>query len=438
MESDRLPVDEQIEEFLAVTKRRKMKQIWSNDDLATTEATKKSDKKGEQKNKSVRKTDEMKKVEDGSLVEEKLVQSKRRGGEGVFLKKLHVKFQDSDDDIEVNRENDGGEGEGGEAEKPKKRIRKRKVGKKLLGEEEVASSEEKKSVFSAEVSDLDYLKSRMTLNEDDLIESEGEEEEEEGKGEREEGEEVEEGEREVVEIEYGEGEGEEEKKEKREEEKTKKRKDSIGNQLEAEIEEEEEDNDEESGRVLLHNLPYEATIEEVYDFCRKYGEIADVDIPIEKDTKKPRGFAFIQYLSPASALLAVEKLDGNIFQGRILAAAPAKRKKRRATKESFNPLGRQSSFQQQREEEKKERSMTEEHTWNSLFLRSDAVADAVSQKYNISKGDRLSLPLDFNFLLIVLYQVNSWTPLPPHFQSGWRWRRHKLSLIRRLSLKKKG
>ena len=41
-----------------------------------------------------------------------------------------------------------------------------------------------------------------------------------------------------------------------------------------------------------------------------------VHMPLDKETKKPLGFAYILYMIPENAVRALEELDGSIFQVR--------------------------------------------------------------------------------------------------------------------------
>lgn len=80
----------------------------------------------------------------------------------------------------------------------------------------------------------------------------------------------------------------------------------------------------ETGRLFIRNLAYTCTEEDLTTLFKKYGPLSEVHIPIEKETKKPKGFAYILYLLPEHALKAFLELDKSIFQGRILHVLPAR------------------------------------------------------------------------------------------------------------------
>lgn len=51
---------------------------------------------------------------------------------------------------------------------------------------------------------------------------------------------------------------------------------------------------------------------------RRYGEVADVNMPREKDTGKTKGFGFIMYEDQRSTILAVDNLNGGTVLDRII------------------------------------------------------------------------------------------------------------------------
>lgn len=44
------------------------------------------------------------------------------------------------------------------------------------------------------------------------------------------------------------------------------------------------------------------------------GPLSEVLFPIDNQTKKPKGFAFVTYMIPENAVRALAELDGHIFQ----------------------------------------------------------------------------------------------------------------------------
>jgi len=50
----------------------------------------------------------------------------------------------------------------------------------------------------------------------------------------------------------------------------------------------------------------------------RYGEIMDINMPRDKETGKPKGFAFLMYEDQRSTVLSVDNLNGAIVLGRTL------------------------------------------------------------------------------------------------------------------------
>ncbi|KAM4746173.1 putative RNA-binding protein 19 [Anableps anableps] len=152
-------------------------------------------------------------------------------------------------------------------------------------------------------------------------------------------------------------------------------------------EDEEEEDVSESGRLFIRNLPYTCTEEEIKELFAKYGPLSEMLFPVDNLTKKPKGFAFVTYMIPENAVVALAKLDGHIFQGRMLHVLPSTVKKEKS--ESSESGGPGSSSYKRQKDAKNKASSSSSHNWNSLFLGTSAVADAIAEKYNTTKSQVL-------------------------------------------------
>ena len=68
--------------------------------------------------------------------------------------------------------------------------------------------------------------------------------------------------------------------------------------------------------VFVGNLSYNTTIESLQEIFSKVGTVGNVRIVTDRDTGRPRGFAFIEYDDAATALSAIRNLDGYDLNGR--------------------------------------------------------------------------------------------------------------------------
>ncbi|XP_059446252.1 multiple RNA-binding domain-containing protein 1 [Corylus avellana] len=152
----------------------------------------------------------------------------------------------------------------------------------------------------------------------------------------------------------------------------------------------------ETRRLFVRNLPYTATEEELEEHFSKLGDVSEVHIIIDKETKRSKGLAYIHYAVAESAVRALEELDNSIFQGRLMHVMPAKQKKSSDQQETDVSASQTSkSFKQKREEERKaSEAGGDTRAWNSLYMRPDTVVENISRKYGVSKGDLLDREAD--------------------------------------------
>lgn len=149
-----------------------------------------------------------------------------------------------------------------------------------------------------------------------------------------------------------------------------------------------------SGRLFVRNLPYAATEDELAELFSKFGNIAELHLVLDKETKRSKGFAYILYSDPEAAAKALEELDYSIFQGRLLHVLPAKAKHASQNQDHMSE-GKAKPFKQKREEERKaSEAGGNTRAWNSLFMRADTVVENLARKYGVSKSDFLDREAD--------------------------------------------
>ena len=68
-----------------------------------------------------------------------------------------------------------------------------------------------------------------------------------------------------------------------------------------------------SAYVYVGGLPYDISEGDIIVIFSQFGEIVDVNMPRDKDTGKPKGFAFIAYEDQRSTVLAVDNFNGAIL-----------------------------------------------------------------------------------------------------------------------------
>jgi len=80
-------------------------------------------------------------------------------------------------------------------------------------------------------------------------------------------------------------------------------------------------------KLYLGNLPFSASDEDIREAFSAYGTIEDLFIPLDRETNRPRGFAFITIADDDLARKAIEEMDGQEFQGRNLRVNEAEERR---------------------------------------------------------------------------------------------------------------
>jgi RNA recognition motif-containing protein len=79
--------------------------------------------------------------------------------------------------------------------------------------------------------------------------------------------------------------------------------------------------------LYVGNLPFSATQDDLEALFGQYGTVERVQVITDRETGRPRGFAFVEMGSGAEA--AIQALNGNEFQGRNLTVNEAKPREER-------------------------------------------------------------------------------------------------------------
>jgi RNA recognition motif-containing protein len=77
-------------------------------------------------------------------------------------------------------------------------------------------------------------------------------------------------------------------------------------------------------RLFIGNLPYQATEEDLRSHFATVGEPTQIVRPLDRETGRARGFAFVEYADRSTAEAAIQQFDGQLFMGRPLAVSEAR------------------------------------------------------------------------------------------------------------------
>jgi cold-inducible RNA-binding protein len=70
--------------------------------------------------------------------------------------------------------------------------------------------------------------------------------------------------------------------------------------------------------VFVGNLSYDVTRDELMQVFGAAGKVVDAKVPTDRETGRPRGFAFVEFESDESAAKSIELLNGKDMKGRPL------------------------------------------------------------------------------------------------------------------------
>ncbi len=82
-------------------------------------------------------------------------------------------------------------------------------------------------------------------------------------------------------------------------------------------------------KLYVGNLPYSVTESDLRGLFAPAGEIASVAIITDRDTGRPRGFAFVEMADAAAAQKAISLVNGKMLDNRALTVNEAKPQTRR-------------------------------------------------------------------------------------------------------------
>ncbi len=79
-------------------------------------------------------------------------------------------------------------------------------------------------------------------------------------------------------------------------------------------------------RLFVGNISFKAADESLRDLFEQYGQVRECRIVIDRETNRPKGFAFVEMGTQDEAADAISNLDKCEFEGRALNVSEARPK----------------------------------------------------------------------------------------------------------------
>lgn len=77
-------------------------------------------------------------------------------------------------------------------------------------------------------------------------------------------------------------------------------------------------------KIYVGNMSYDTTESKLREMFAAHGEVVSVSVVTDRDTGRPRGFAFVEMATDAAANAAIAALDGQAIDGRTLKVNEAR------------------------------------------------------------------------------------------------------------------
>jgi RNA recognition motif-containing protein len=95
-----------------------------------------------------------------------------------------------------------------------------------------------------------------------------------------------------------------------------------------------------ASRLYVGNLPPDTSAEVLRALFSEFGEVADVQVVVDRYSGRPRGFAFVTMAKPEEAAKAVAEVNGTMLGGRPVRVSDARVHRRRELGGNENARGR--------------------------------------------------------------------------------------------------
>ncbi len=92
-----------------------------------------------------------------------------------------------------------------------------------------------------------------------------------------------------------------------------------------------------SKKIYVGNLSYKVTEDDLKDLFGEFGAVSEVNVITDRETGRPRGFAFVEMDSDDEATKAINSLNGKELQDREIVVNEAKPKRDNRNRRDSRP-----------------------------------------------------------------------------------------------------
>jgi cold-inducible RNA-binding protein len=77
-------------------------------------------------------------------------------------------------------------------------------------------------------------------------------------------------------------------------------------------------------KLYVGNIPYSVSGDQLKEMFSEYGEVTDVFVVKDRNTGRPRGFAFVTFANGEDADKAIAEMNGKDIEGRNIVVSEAR------------------------------------------------------------------------------------------------------------------
>ncbi|HSC52775.1 MAG TPA: RNA-binding protein [Phnomibacter sp.] len=89
--------------------------------------------------------------------------------------------------------------------------------------------------------------------------------------------------------------------------------------------------------IYVSNLSFAVQDEDLREFFAAYGEVSSARVVMDRETRRSRGFGFVEMPDQASAEKAIAELDGAVADGRTMRVNEARPREERSNNGGGRP-----------------------------------------------------------------------------------------------------
>ncbi|MFC1935898.1 RNA recognition motif domain-containing protein [Chloroflexota bacterium] len=97
-------------------------------------------------------------------------------------------------------------------------------------------------------------------------------------------------------------------------------------------------------RIYVGNFVYETSEQELREAFETHGQVQEVSMIQDRDTGRPKGFAFVEMPTSAEAQTAIGALNGKEFAGRAITVNEARPRAERSSGGGYGNRGSGGGF----------------------------------------------------------------------------------------------